>query len=157
MPLEGTSGRNCTLLIYGYSMGANSAIGLTNVLTNNGVSVDQLTTVDPAGRSPSRLAAQIVLGPFGIATAFQDFSNGYGVISSNSLKNPGMVGDALNYIGQIGNSVKGARNEYITEGMVERRGTSSPQAHKHAEDITSRFVIQRIEGRLSQIFNRPQK
>jgi hypothetical protein len=82
---------------------------------------------------------------------------GYGVISSNSLSNPGMIGDALNYVGGIGNSVRGARNESITAGVVERRGTSNFRAHKHAEDIIARFAIKRIGGNLSQIFNRPQR
>jgi len=118
------------VIIYGFSMGANSAVGLTNVLTNNGVKVDQLTTVDPP-TATARL-----------------------VLSSPTIKNPSMVGDAVNYT-YLGKTVGGSQNVPITPEM--RRLPTTTLTHGNADDISSRRVVQRIEGRLSQIFNRPQR
>src|SRR5215813_12505721 len=111
-------------------MGATSAVGLTNVLTNVGIKVDQLTTVD----APS--------------------ATGRLIFSHLHISHPEMVGDALNYIGALGKTVHGAQNVPITPDMRER--TSTPMAHRSMEDITAPKVVQRIEGRLSQIFNKPQ-
>jgi hypothetical protein len=116
------------VLIYGYSMGANSAVGLTNVLTNQGIRVDQLTTVDP----PSLRHR--------------------GVISDPEIKRPELVGSALNYIGALGKQVDGAENIPITPDMRER--TSTPMTHRSMEDITAPFVVGRIESRLSQVLNK---
>jgi hypothetical protein len=116
------------VLIYGYSMGGASAVGLTNVLTNNGIKVDQLTTVD--------------------LPSFRDRL----VISDPEIKNPRLVGSALNYIGALGKQVDGAENVPITPDMRER--TSTPMKHRSMEDITAPFVVQRIESKLSQVLNK---
>ena len=154
------------ILIYGFSAGGNSAIGLTNILTNNGVKVDQLTTVDPAGFSmkgatSAALSATIsvmtdpsALYPSNIRNAAKE-NAGLVVMSGNQLSHPNMVGDAVNYSGTLQTQVSGANNQTITPSMRER--SSTPFVHTSMDDIMAPRVVQRIEGRLSQIYNRPQK
>jgi RHS repeat-associated protein len=123
------------IIIEGYSAGGVSAVGLTNQLTKNGQSVDQLTTVDP--RTGTHLS--------GVST----------------IANPGMVGDAKNYyvphnvidnaaVGPV-QQVGGANNELITK--TAKPGT--PIEHKTADDITSPAVINRVEKKLNEIYNKP--
>jgi hypothetical protein len=69
------------------------------------------------------------------------------------IKNPGSVGEAVNYfvpsdpLWGNGKNVKGAQNIPITK-------TDSGTAVRHAtaDDITSPEVIRRIEEKLSQIY-----
>jgi RHS repeat-associated protein len=134
------------VLIYGFSMGANTAVALTNLLTKNGVTVDQLTTVDPAGVNLKNLTDR----PHGMSE-----DAGSMVWASLKISNPKMVGDALNYSGTLYNTVGGATNETITQSM--RRNISTPFVHTSMDDITSPQVVQRIGNRLHEIYTRPRR
>jgi hypothetical protein len=113
-------------------MGATSAVGLTNVLTNVGIEVDQLTTVDaPSARR--RL-----------------------IFSHLQIKHPEKVKDALNYIGALGKQVHGAKNEPITPEM-RKFPDRTPMDHRQMEDITAPKIVERIERKLTEIFYNPKK
>ncbi len=113
------------IIIEGYSNGAFSAVALTNNLTRNGQRVDNLTTVDPSCGCP------------------QD----------PTIRNPEMVGDAVNYTEYPtrDSPVNGARNVYIgTNDRDPNRQT--PIEHQTLDDITAPRVVRGIEGTLQNIY-----
>jgi RHS repeat-associated protein len=134
------------ILIYGFSAGAKSAAKLTNLLNENGIKVDQVTTVDPEGFNFAGAAVAYITiqSPKDVA--------GLAVPNLPRINNPNMVGDALNIVGMNLGKVAGARNEVVGKPS----NSDTPFIHRSMDDIASPRVIQRIESRLSQIFNRPQ-
>jgi RHS repeat-associated protein len=133
------------LIIYGFSAGGIAAVALANNVTDAGGKVDMLFTVDPR---TGPLTDAIEVASWGLLG------------KSAGLRNPSMVGDAVNFY--VANSlddialgspiqVKGARNFPIDSA----RDPSTKINHDSADDVMSPGAIHRIESRLSQIYNKP--
>jgi hypothetical protein len=114
------------VIIYGFSMGGVSAVALSNNLTRNGQTVDQLITVDPAGKGG---------GQFGNAP----------------LRNGDKVKDSVNFTEYppLNAEVDGVKNVYINGS--NKANPNTPLNHTNLDDITSPQVVKRIEDRLRQI------
>jgi RHS repeat-associated protein len=114
------------IIIYGFSMGGVSAVALSNNLTRNGQTVDQLITVDPAREGGLQ---------FGTAP----------------LRNADKVKDAVNFTEYppLNVEVQGVNNIYVSNR--DRQNSNTPMAHTNLDDIISPRAVKIIEEKLKKI------
>jgi RHS repeat-associated protein len=123
-----TNNKPDNIILYGYSRGGIMAVDLANKLNSNGQTVDLLITVDPLTR-PS--------------------------FSDPKIDNTSMVKEAINYTehGAGALPVIGAKNYGVGTATREdpNKFPPTPIEHGTLDDITSPYVIKKIEDRLREL------